>query len=209
MPLRSRKHRFRCGAGKTEGRQGESDAGCRFNLSGWGKLQPLGLGKTTRSTTVFSGHGDSLVSSEQLAPTGCYSNINDGANTYRFTAPFCVVRRATFRRRNSERCSHHAVEPDRRAAYWHQETTVQPRILAARAPCISHGKHVMSEAIDTAHDRLIFWKQGWCCHKRRPSLRPCGSPQAARSSLCKIAGMGMRRSSKAAPFFGATGLAMT
>ena len=162
MPLRSRKPRFRGWSAK--------DGGTSRRIRRGMPLLPLGLRKTTRSTTVFSGHGDSLVSSEQLAPTGCYSNINDGANTYRFTAPFCVVRRAMSRRRSSlcERCSHHAVEPahglfasgdNRPIAYFGSKG---PAHLAWRARDVA--------SLDIARDGVISWEQGWRCRKRRPAL---------------------------------------
>jgi hypothetical protein len=102
--------------------------------------------KTTRSTTVFSGHADTSVSSEQLAPTGCYSNIDDGANTCGLQLPFalCGERRCAVEAGFASDA--HTMPSNPRTAYWHQETTVQSRILAARAPRISHGEHVMSNS---------------------------------------------------------------
>jgi hypothetical protein len=40
----------------------------------------------------------------------------------------------------------HTMPSSPRMAYLHQETTVQSRISAARAPRISHGEHVMWQA---------------------------------------------------------------
>jgi hypothetical protein len=73
MPLRSRKQRFR----------GWSEKDVRTSRRIRRGMPLLGLKhrKTTRSRTASPGHGDSQVSSERLAPTGCYSNIDDGANT--------------------------------------------------------------------------------------------------------------------------------
>ena len=154
MPLRSRKPRFRGWS--------EKDVRTSRRISSREPLLPLKLGKTTRSTTVFSGHANSLVSSEQLAPTGCYLNINDGANTSGLQSRF-----ALFRRRSSlcERCSHHAVEPahgllasgdNRPIAYFGSKG---PAHLAWRT------RHV--ELFHTAHDGMIFWEQGRRCLCRR------------------------------------------
>ena len=126
MLLRSRKHRFRGWS--------EKDVRTSRQIRRGMPLLPLGLGKTTRSTTVFSGHANSQVSSEQLALAGCYSNINDGANTYRLQLPSlrrCAVE-ASFA------SDAHTMPSSPRTAYWHQEATVQSHISAARAPRISH-----------------------------------------------------------------------
>jgi hypothetical protein len=53
--------------------------------------------------------------------------------------------------------------------------------------------------LDMAHDGVIFSEQGWPCRERSLALRRGRSPQAASSSFCKVAGMGMGRSSEQRP----------
>ena len=153
MLLRSRKPRFRGWS--------EKDVRTSRRIRRGMPLLPLGLGKTTRSTTVFLGHADSQVSSEQLAPTGCHSNIDDGANTCGLQIPFALRRRSSL----CERCSHHAVEPahgllasvdNRPIAYFGGKG---PAHLAWRT------RHV--KIFHTAHDGMIFWEQGRRCLCRR------------------------------------------
>ncbi len=161
MLLRSRKPRFRGWS--------EKDVRTSRRIRRGMPLLPPGLGKTARSTRVILGHADSLVSGEQLALAGCYSKINDGANTSGLRLPFalCGERRFAVETRNDAHTMPSSPTGGRPIGIRRQPSN---RVFwrQGRLHLAWQTRHVAS--LDMARDGVISWEQGWRCRKRRPAL---------------------------------------